>query len=641
MFRKFFAFFFIFLFFFAVAKANAQSGVYQDYRSDYRPIPAYGKTVQWLIEPKGQSQTIYLRQNLGFSEDETAFIIPLKGENVSVKTEDKDVWKEVADKTKLGSYFAEQTVSFALQPKIYLKSDKEQLLEAIKSKNYDIDNVYRQQIDNWLNEGLNLLFFSVEPVKEPRITWTKPLKIELNNSKVEIPIVWLRPEYSKITTVKNKVIYAHDFEAGNGGWQDEFQGEGANSLVTRDNNEHYEGEFSLKVQNKPKSINALTTQTLGLLTPGEHYTFSAYVKNGTITSGNAFLRVMGDGLVQFNDGVPMYNGLGHEWQRISMTFQARSAYHFFTLMAGGESGQYIFWDDVQLEKGTTASEFRKDKVGTNNSTQPKEDLVTTSVETEVMIFGDSGYSNNNPQWGKTFYQLNGSKPSFISSPVLSFIRGSINPVNTGAFIQFDQSNDKPQPLLSLPSGGETTKNSIPLIAISIILTGLIVIKHLIILFARVDGEKESSLIFPIVYFAGWFANTVSISLLSVYYYGLWISGGKIFDSASAFFLTIFIISLIIYLSAFMLILRNNISLIKKLSEIQIGTIIILLLISFSIIISDVYRIFNPSPVVYMTEKTVATTFNWMIFSKAPPFVLLFVEFLVLLKLFFISKRTQT
>lgn len=637
MLRKIFAFLLFFLFF--TTRANAQSGVYQDYRSDSRTIPAYGKTVQWLVEPKGSSQTIYFRQNLGFSEDETAFIIPLKGENVNVKTEDKDVWKEIVDKTKIGSYFAEKTVSYTLQPKIYSKSDKEQLLEAIKSKNYDIDNVYLQQIDNWFNEGLNLLFFAVEPVKEPRITWTKPLKIELNNPKVEIPIVWLRPEYSKITTSKNKVIYAQDFEGSNGGWQDEFQGEGANSLVTRNNSEHYDGEFSLKVQNKPKSINALTTQTLGPLTPGEHYTISAYVKNGTITSGNAFLRVMGDGLVQFNDGVPMYNGLGHEWQRISMTFQARSAYHFFTLMAGGESGQYLYWDDVQLEKGTTASPFQKDKVGTNNSSTAKEDLVTTSVETEVMIFGNSAYSTSNPQWGKTFYQLNGVKPSFISSPVLSLIRGSINPVDTGAFIQFDQSNDKPQPL---PSGGSTTtKNSVPLIAITLILIGLVIAKHFITLFSKVDGEKEVSLIFPIVYFAGWFVNIVSISLLSVYYYSLWIVGGNIFDSASAFFLTAFIISLIIYLSAFIFILKHNLSLIKKLSEIQIGTIIILLLISFSIIVSDVYRIFNPPPDVYMTVKTtVATTFNWMFFSKVPPFVLLLVEFLVLLKLFLKSKHAK-
>ncbi|MBI2338426.1 carbohydrate binding domain-containing protein [Candidatus Daviesbacteria bacterium] len=639
MLRKIFAFLFIFLFFFATAKVNGQSGVYQDYRADYRPIPAYGKTVQWIVEPKGQSQTIYFRQNLGFSEDETAFIVPIKGENVNVNMEDKDVWKEVEDKTKLSSYFAEQIVSFALQPKIYTKSDKEQLLEAIKSKNYDIDNVYRQQIDNWFNEGLNLLFFAVEPVKEPRITWTKPLKIELNNSTVEIPLVWLRPEYSKITTAKNKVVYAADFEGGNGGWQDEFQGEGANSLVTRDNSEHYDGDFSLKVQNKPKSINALSTQTLGPLTPGEHYTFSAYVENGTITSGNAFLRVMGDGLVQFNDGVPMYNGLGHEWQRISMTFQARSAYHFFTLMAGGESGQYLYWDDIQLEKGTTASPFQKDKVGTNNSDLTKEDLVTTSVDTEVMIFGDSSYSTNNPQWGKSFYQLNGSKPTFISSPILSYIRGSINPIDTGAFIQFEKSNDKPQPL---PSGGSTTtKNTIPLIVISLVLSILIIIKHLLILFAKVEGDRQSSLIFPIVYFAGWLANTVSISLLSVYYYGLWVAGGNIFDSASAFFLTVFIISSIIYLSVFMLILSKNLLLIKKLSEIQIGTIIIMLVISFSIIISDAYRIFNPPPDVYMTVKPVSTTFSWMYFSKVPPFILLLVEFLVLLKLFFKSKRMQS
>lgn len=42
-------------------------------------------------------------------------------------------------------------------------------------------------------------------------------------------------------------------------------------------------------------------------------------------------------------------------------------------------------------------------------------------------------------------------------------------------------------------------------------------------------------------------GVVSVFLLSVYYYGLWVVGGNTFDSASAFFLTAFIISLVIYL----------------------------------------------------------------------------------------------
>lgn len=633
MLRKIFAFFLFFLLF--TTRVNAQSGVYQDYRGDYRQIPAYSKTVQWIVEPKGSSQTIYFRQNLGFSEDETAFIVPFKGENVSVSTEDKDVWKDVADQTGLNSYFAEQTVPFALSPKIYTKSNKDELLSAIKNKNYDIDNVYLKQIDNWFNDRLSLLFFSLGPVKDSRITWTKPLKISLNNPQVEIPVVWLRPGYSKITTSKNKVIYAQDFEGGTGGWQDEFQGDGANSLVTRDNSEHFDGDFSLKVQNKPGSINALTTQTLGPLTTGEHYTFSAYVKNGTITSDVARLRVMGDGLVQLNDGLPMYNGLGHEWQRMSVAFQARSAYHFFTLMAGGEGGQYLYWDDIQLEKGTTASPFQKNKVGTNNSDLAKEDLVTTSVDTEIMVFGDSAYTTNNPQWRKYFYQLGGSKPSFVSSSTLSLIRASINPTNAGSFVQFEKSNEQLQPLLP-NEHKQSNKNSLPLIAVTLILAALVLMKLLVVLFAKVEGEKELSLIFPIVYFAGWLINIVSVSLLSVYYYGLWITGGNILDSASTFFLTFFVITLATYLLVFLFILRKNILQVRKIAEIQIGAVIILLLVSFSLIVSDIYGVFNSN--MYVLANAGNNPLKLMFLSKVPSFVILLLEFFVLLKLFSKSKK---
>lgn len=624
MFKKLFLFIFTLLMLLLPGQINAQ-GVYNDYRSDYNKIPAYSKTVQWIVESKGSLQTIYFRQNLGFSEDETAFIVPFKGGSVSAKVENKDVWKEVVDKTTLNTYFAEKTVPFTLQPKIYTKSTKDELSEAIKSKNYDIDNVYQKQIDDWFDEGLILLFFSVGPVSESRVTWTEPIKVELSNSKIEVPVVWLRPEYSKITTAKNKVIYAADFEGGSNGWQDEFQGEGANSLVTRDNSQHYEGNFSLKVLNKPGSINALTTQTLGPLTPGEHYTFSAYVKNGTINSGTASLRVMGDGLVQFTDGAPMYNGLGHQWQRVSMTFQAKSAYHFFTLMAGGDPGQYIFWDNVQLEKGTTASEFRKDKVGINNSTPAKEDLVTTRVDLDVMIFGDSAYSTVNLQLQKLFYKLE-KVPEFLSETVLSSIRGNINPVDTAAFMQFEKSNDKVIPLSSQAiQPGASSNNNILLIVVATLLFLIIVIKHLLTLFLRIEGEKKVSLVFEILYFIGWFVNIISVILLSVYFYGQLVQKEfySALDSASVFFITAFIISLSIYLITFTYFLRHNERVMKRISQVQIGVTIILLLISVSFVISDVYRMFQ---VINVSNRLV-------FFSNIPQLLLMMLELGVLIRLY--------
>ena len=488
--------------------------------------------------------------------------------------------------------------------------------------------MYQRQIENWLNEGISLLFYAVSPVKESRVTWTKPLKITLTNSKIELPNVWLRPEYSKITTAKNKVIYAQDFEGSLGGWQDEFQGEQSNSLVTRDNSQHYQGEFSLKVQNKPGSINAITTQSLGPLVPGEHYTISAYVKGGTITIGTASLRVMGDGLVQFTDGVPLYNGQGRDWQRVSMSFQARSAYHFFSLMAGGESGQYVYWDDIQLEKGTVASDFQKDKVGTNNSSNPQEDLVTTSVATDITVLGESAYDTNTRLLSAYPYSLKDIKLSFSQASVLTLFRGTINPSDTSAFMTIEKS-DKAPLSLSEQMPGKTNRNMLPLALLIVSLALLLVIKYGMTLRAKIEGAKQVSLIFPILYIAGWLVNVISISMLAIYYAGVWLYEGDLLNSPSIFSLTIFVMSLIIYLVVLRFI-KHNKELVKKLSEIQIGIVIVLLLLAFAFIVSDIFG----------NRQVLSVQFILSILYKSMAFLILLIELGILIRVYFKSKKGE-
>jgi hypothetical protein len=260
----------------------------------------------------------------------------------------------------------------------------------------------------------------------------------LTQNELSLPLGWLKSDSGILTSNKRKIIYAENFEGGNGGWQDEYQGRGANSLVTRDSSEKYGGNYSLKVTNKEGSINAMTTQTIGGLTPGEHYTFSAYFKPGTVISADASLRVMGSGLIALSSGLPVYNGQNRNWSRISITFKARSAFHFFSLMAGGESGQYVYWDNIQIEKGTEATGFRNDLVGKTTETSSPEDLVSSQVNFQALLLGSSPFKAPAPFITSNVYKFSDKNTTklFSSMPIayMTQISGLINPEETSQFL---------------------------------------------------------------------------------------------------------------------------------------------------------------------------------------------------------------
>ena len=446
---------------FLVVVKPVQAQVYQDYRSDYRKVPVYSKTVQYIFEKNNNNSTIYLRQNLGFSEESTAFVIPFntKITNIDTILESDDPWNSLLTDYKLPLTYGLKYAMFKIPPQIFTIDQKENFFKLLINENLDISENHRSQVEDWFKNNYSIVLLVVDPVKESRITWTQPIKLQTSSEINDIPLGWLRPEYAKLTSSKGKIIYAQDFESGDGGWTDEYQGPQANSLVTRDESNPYEGSYALKIINKPGSINATSTQTIGGLTPGEHYTFSAYVKNEKGESGDAFLRVMGDGLIALSDDLHLYNPQSHSWQRISLTFQARSAFHFFTMASGGQrQDDYVLWDDVQIEKGLNTSNFNKQAVGQKNALDTNEDITTTNTQIEVLTVSNKQYSITNPQFTtQCFDKLKRIPATFMTTDNndLCISRGFINPTN---FSQFQILSENKTKIKTLPL--ENRDNSI-------------------------------------------------------------------------------------------------------------------------------------------------------------------------------------
>lgn len=632
--------FFLFLYFFHFLPV-ALAQVYVDYRSDYRTLPVYNKTIQFIASRENNISKIYFKQNLGFSDDPTAYIIPLKGTNpgVEILADSLDPWNDLLDKYYLDINYASQKVDFKSPPKIFSKDNKEEFYKMLREEDFDLSTMYQNQVDSWLNEDLYLLLLVINPVKESRTTWTKPIRITITQEKLLLPLGWLRNETGLLTSQKNKIIYAEDFEGGTGGWKDEYQGQQANSLVVRDNTQASEGTYSLKITNKEGSINAMSTQTIGGLIPNEHYTFSSYFKNGNATSGDASLRVMGDGLVTLSSGVPLYNDQGKNWQRISVTFQARSAFHFFTLMSHGEGGQYVFWDNIQIEKGTQATDFRKDLVGMTLKDKATEDLISSQVRFQCLIFSDQPYKSPNPLINNDVYKANNeSLPSSLSGlkpQYLTLLRGIISPNELSHFLEIEEINPKSVTLNTLTLRKEKDKIRSYFkenIIFLIIFGALLLIKYLICLFKKVEQQEQNSIFLLIMYGFSWFTNIISLILLTTFIYMDAFSRYPIKDIfygySHVFLLSLFCLSYLIYLPSLWFTLTRGGNLVKRVVEVQLGISIVLLLINLSLLLSALFKQEVPLPASDIINYATSPFINKLV--NLPACILVVFEIIILL-----------
>lgn len=585
-----------------VLASSSEAQIYRDYRSDYRTLPSYNKTVQFLVGRDKNRTIFYFRQNLGFSNDPLAFVIPLKGEHPQIEIlTDSDPLNDILNNYELSYSYSIKKVDYKLPPKVFNASQKDALYGALRQQNIDITDRQRNQINDWFKNDINLLLLVTNPVQESRITWTKPIKVVLTQTDLSLPLGWLKTDFGTLTTNKNKIIYAENLEGGNGGWQDEYQGSGANSLVTRDSSEKYQGSYSLKVTNKEGSINAMTTQTIGGLTPGEHYTFSAYFKPGTVTTGDASLRVMGSGLIALSSGLPVYNGQNRSWSRISITFQARSAFHFFSLMAGGESGQYVYWDNIQIEKGTETTEFRNDLVGKTTETQSQEDLITSHVDLQALLLSTNPFEAPAPFIAGTVYKFNNKNiiKLFSGMPIqyMTQLNGVINPEEVNEFLVIKTADAKSVQIKNLLPRKIQDKITVGLknylvdnwlIFITVLVA--LILKYALTLILRVRGAREKSILPMLVYIGSWFVNIVSLLFLATFLYTEAIHFTKysyFFKSYQIFIMALFFVSLILYVPALWYTNRLGVRTVKHLLEAQVGICLIIFVIVLSLFFTDV------------------------------------------------------
>lgn len=93
------------------------------------------------------------------------------------------------------------------------------------------------------------------------------------------------------------------------------------------------------------------------LVPGKTYTFSAYAIAGQVLDrGDAFIKVQQNGLSVTSKYVPFEQLNG--WQRLEVTFVAKSNSHEFDLIAHKMDPKgVILWDGVQIEEGEKVTTY--------------------------------------------------------------------------------------------------------------------------------------------------------------------------------------------------------------------------------------------------------------------------------------------
>ncbi len=93
------------------------------------------------------------------------------------------------------------------------------------------------------------------------------------------------------------------------------------------------------------------------LVPGKTYTFSAYAIAGQVLDrGDAFIKVQQGGLSVTSKYVPFEQLNG--WQRLEVTFVAKSSSHEFDLIAHKmDPKAVILWDGVQIEEGEKVTTY--------------------------------------------------------------------------------------------------------------------------------------------------------------------------------------------------------------------------------------------------------------------------------------------
>lgn len=218
-----------------------------------------------------------------------------------------------------------------------------------------------------------------------------PLKITFDSEKIVYPLKISGMEADiKPTTTSNKIINAFSFE--NGATQGWYGGRVIDDNFAQHGKKVYSQLFTYSPQsNSLPTMKNYVSRTISNLTIGRNYVFSAYVKASSETTGYARLTV--DNL-NFTSNLVNLKDL-ENWVRIELTFNATKNYYQFNL-SGEEvsTSSTLYWDAIQIEEGTAATEFTKELITTTNlgTIHPIDNTV------DIILYVFSDHKQEAPGW---------------------------------------------------------------------------------------------------------------------------------------------------------------------------------------------------------------------------------------------------
>ena len=381
-------------------------------RPNYKISETDQKAVIWH---DGKTETLIVSITFKGDSSEFAWIIPVPAKpDVEAGVDElfvslDQLTRPVYSKTEplpfgslgLGTKEAERTTVTVIETKkvdiydiaVLTAKDTSDLRKWLEDNGYTYPENREHLLKSYVNKDWYFVAAKVSTENLPlsyglRTGHATPLKITFESEKIIYPLKISGME-SSTTNTSNKVIAAHSFEDGT------IQGWGGGRVT---DGEAYHGK-KLYLQSfrapqstvTPPTQNIFATRNISGLIVGKNYVFSAYVKASAGTTGYARLALDNSAL---SSQTLNFTGLDN-WQRIELPFTAAKTYYQFNL-AGEQitEGSTIFWDAVQIEEGSKASEFVSE-VNVSTSTTYSQ---PADANVDILVYVFSKHKQEAPGW---------------------------------------------------------------------------------------------------------------------------------------------------------------------------------------------------------------------------------------------------
>jgi hypothetical protein len=195
-----------------------------------------------------------------------------------------------------------------------------------------------------------------------------PIQLTFKSDQIVYPL-----KISGLSTqenIQNTTKVAYSFENGETGWFNfvtQLNPNGSNYKApffkfTTSNEKVYTGNKSalLSYNTYDNSVPGGIEHNINGLKIGRTYTVSAYVSSSQ-ASGSAYITAV---VGNYDDSNSQKINLNSSWQRVSRTFTPTNENTYINLLTKGiNSGENVYWDSVQVEEGTSVTEFDPKAVG--------------------------------------------------------------------------------------------------------------------------------------------------------------------------------------------------------------------------------------------------------------------------------------